>query len=687
MPAGREFFSAIVKFLETPIDESLIVWWSYLQKTDFWSRWLTIYKAAKIKTRTSKIVFSQSSKNKFVPIKIKVKASVSADRLVRAQFWATLLWARFLSVFRWSLTASLRQRRFARKIKAQEKLLFKIKKQQLKKKLKARRALSTEIKFERDNFKSSVRAAFSIVFTVALVYTSYFTYQIVFHDLPDISLLATAPQRATTKIFDRHHRLLFTIFEDENRTPVPLSAISPYLINATIAIEDQNFWTHPGFDIQAIIRAFMVNHEQGEIRQGASTITQQLVKLRLLTPEQSFVRKAREVVLAVLAERNFTKEQILEMYLNEVNYGGVIHGIEQAAISYFGKNARNLTLAEAAFLAAIPASPSNLSPFVTGSMYEAQARQREVLRRMAEEGFITQEQAAAAAAEELAILPGVTNIEAPHFVMYVRDLLIAQYGEAVVNRGGLEVVTTLDLAIQNQMQEIVTNEVNSLERMRISNGAAMMTNPQTGEILAMVGSVNYFDVQNDGKVNVTLSLRQPGSAIKSLTYALALERGFTPADVVNDAPVVFQAPGARPYAPRNYDGRFRGRVTLREALASSYNIPAVLLLNELGVHDLIDLGESMGITTWTERERFGLSLTLGGGEVRMIDLAQMYGAFANGGYNVDTNPILSVRDSQGNLIYRNNCAIYGIGCERDRVISAQTAHQITSMLFDNNARA
>jgi len=528
----------------------------------------------------------------------------------------------------------------------------------------------------------------SFALSVTILLGSWWMYENVFVGLPDIQQLEFGKQNMTTKILDRNNHLLFEIYEDENRTPIALADVSPDLIHATIAIEDRTFYEHKGFDLKAIVRAFIANQESGTISQGASTITQQLVKQRLLTPEKTFIRKLREVVLAVLVEENYSKEQILEMYLNQVNYGGPVYGIEQAAVTFFGKNARDLTLAESAFLAGLPQAPSRYSPYAN-DLEGSYRRRSEVLRRMEEDGYITSEQRVEADAEELVFNTSKVKIEAPHFVMYVRSLLADLYGEDMVNTGGLVVRTTLDLEMQNTVQQIVTDEVDGLANMRVSNGAAMVVRPNTGEILAMVGSRDYFDFENDGQVNVTTRLRQPGSSIKPVTYATAMEyNGFTPATLILDQPVTYRSEWGQAYSPKNYDGRYHGNVTLRQSLGCSYNIPAVKLLNEIGIDAMIDQAELMGITTWEDRDRFGLSLTLGGGEVRMIDMMSVYGTFANGGVTVAEDPFLEILDYKGRTIYQNNCALRG-ECEskQHRSLSAQTSYQIASILSDNNARA
>ncbi len=526
--------------------------------------------------------------------------------------------------------------------------------------------------------------ASSLLFTILFLAFAYLVYDVGIKDLPQATDLSSKAQNVTTRILDRNGKLLFRIYEDENRTLIPLAEVSTYLRDATVAIEDQNFYKHHGFSLRGIFRAAWKNFSNQTV-QGGSTITQQLVKNRLLNNEKTYRRKLRELLLSLLVERIYTKEQILEMYLNTVAYGGSTYGIEETSWRYFNKSASDLSLAEAALIAGLPQAPSTYTPF--GANPElAYARQAEVLRRMVEDGYISQLQADQAKQEKLIFNQDRIDIQAPHFVMYVRKILAERYGEDVLAKGGLEVRTTLDLDLQNLAQEIVSTEIAKLANFKITNGAALVTNPKTGEILAMVGGANYFDFAHDGQVNVTTRPRQPGSSIKPLTYALALERGKTTASVIDDSPVVYQIAGSKPYAPVNYDGRFRGSVTLREALASSYNIPAVKLLAELGVNDLIDQGEAMGITTWQDRRRFGLSLTLGGGEVLMTDMAKLYSTFANLGYPVGVNPFLEVTNYKGEVLYRNHCALDQTNCYEEPALSPKTAYLITDILADNRAR-
>ena len=508
-----------------------------------------------------------------------------------------------------------------------------------------------------------------------------------FEDLPTPKDLIARQPKLTTHILDRNGKELYKIYKEENRSLASIRQLPKYVIDATVAIEDKDFWNHAGFSVTGIVRAAYHNWlaagsrqpAAGSQFQGGSTITQQLIKNTLLSPEKTWRRKIRELILSVWTERTFSKEQILEMYLNEVSYGGTAYGIQEAAQQYLGKDARELTLAEAALLAGLPAAPTVYSPL--GANPEmAKQRQTEVLRRMVEDKYISAEQAEKAKTEQLAYVDGKTDIKAPHFVMYVRDLLVKEFGEEMVNHGGLKVTTTLDLAIQEMAQEIVTNEVGGLTRLRVGNGAALVTGPGSGDILAMVGSKNYFDFAHDGQVNVTLRPRQPGSSIKPVMYSAALQRGFTPASVILDAPISYNIPGSPPYSPVNYDGRFHGPVPLRIALASSYNVPAVKVLSTIGVNTMIDQGEKMGIKTWGDRSRFGLSLTLGGGEITMADMAEAYGTLANYGVHVGLDPILKVEDSRGNILREKHKI-------SERALPSGVAYQLTNILSDPAARA
>lgn len=516
-----------------------------------------------------------------------------------------------------------------------------------------------------------------ICITVLFVFLPYNAYEWL-KALPNPHLLTRRDLEVTTKIFDRHGTLLYEIYTDQNRTPLPLTQIPKQLQEATISIEDKNFYYHPGFSVSGIARAARETLFNNQV-QGGSTITQQLIKSALLTPEVSVTRKIKEILLAFWAERIYSKDQILEMYLNQVPYGGTAWGVEAAAQTYFGKSVADLNLAESAILAGLPAAPSEYSPF--GAHPEkAFERQQEVLRRMTEDHYITQQQEQDTLATPIKFAQQTTAIRAPHFVMYVKDILEKEYGPRLVEQGGLRITTSLDLSIQEKTENIVRTQVDALASLRVGNGAALVTNPKTGEILAMVGSKDYFDIARDGNVNVTTALRQPGSSIKVVNYAAALEDGFTPATILDDSPVVYQYPGGPSYAPVNYDGKFHGLVPLRYALANSYNVPAVKTLAKIGVPAMVAKGQAMGIESWADPSRFGLSLTLGGGDVTMLDMARVFGTLANSGKKVDLMPILEVTDYAGNVLEKHTQQT-GV-----QAVKPEIAWILSNILSDNIAR-
>lgn len=519
------------------------------------------------------------------------------------------------------------------------------------------------------SFKVGLLTIFGMIFLVW-----FFT-----KDLPSPRQLENRQLPQTTKIYDRNGKLLYNIYLEQNRTVVPLADIPDYLKKATIAIEDKGFYRHRGFDIYGIARATRKTVLEGNL-QGGSTITQQLVKSVFLSPERTLTRKIKELYLAFRVEMVFSKDKILEMYLNQVPFGGTAWGVAAASEQYFGKNVKDLTLAESAFLAGLPAAPTYYSPFGQ-DLKRAKDRQRQVLRRMTEEGYISREEADKAAGEELQFQSPAIDIKAPHFVMYVREYLAQKYGESVAAQGGLKVTTTLDLELQETAQKIVAEEVVKLKQFNASNGAALVTKPKTGEILAMVGSRDFFDTSIDGNVNVTIALRQPGSAIKPVNYATALERRLiTPATIIIDVPTTF-AGGPVPYRPVNYDRRFHGPVAARYALGNSYNIPAVKVLAINGVAEMIKQARKMGISTFVDESRYGFSLTLGGGEVRMTEMAAAFGVFANEGELAQLVPILKIEDSRGKVLEEFKPK------KGEKVLSAQTAFLISSILSDNSARS
>ncbi len=538
-----------------------------------------------------------------------------------------------------------------------------------------------------------------LIFFLAFCFILWF---FVVKDLPQPKDLVNRNIEVSTKIYDRNGILLYKIYKNKNRSLVPLSKIPEHVRLATLAAEDAEFYEHPGFSIRGILRAFIRNATRGELS-GGSTITQQLVKNALLSPEKTLGRKIKEMVLAVEVEFTYSKDQIFEMYLNEVSYGGTAYGIQEATQLYFGKDVSALTLSEAALLAGLPKSPTKYSPFGTNPDL-AKERQKEVLHLMVVNKFIKKEESEKVLQEPLIFAPNKINIKAPHFVMYVRQQLVEKYGEEVVEKGGLDVVTALDYSIQQMAEGVVKEEIEKLGRLNVGNGGALVLDPKTGEILAMVGSKDYFDQKNDGNVNVTAALRQPGSSIKIVNYAYALSHGYSPSSILDDSPVNFATPGLPPYSPRNYDGNYRGKITLRSALAESRNIPAVKVLASYGVSKMIEQGKKMGITSWNDPSRYGLSLTLGGGGVRLIDLAKVFATIANYGKRPDLISVLRVTNYKGKVLEDNNCAneisnrstealtVHAAeaaidSCAKEQVVDPRVAFQIIDILKDNNARA
>jgi len=515
-------------------------------------------------------------------------------------------------------------------------------------------------------------------------------YLSIFKDLPSPNKLGSYNIPLATKIYDKNGTLLFDIFTDQNRSLVPLSEIPTYVREATISIEDKDFYKHQGVNpIGGMLRAIFATIS-GKQLQGGSTITQQLVKSALLTPQRTITRKIKEIILAYWVEFIYPKDKILEMYLNQVPYGGTAWGIGTAAEKYFGKTVKELTLAEAALLAGLPQAPTFYSPFGNNPTLAIQ-RQHEVLRRMTEDGYITSAQAEEAKQTEL-VFKKPTNIKAPHFVMYVKEQLVLTYGERLVERGGLKVTTTLDLPLQEFVQDTVASEVAKLASTHVTNGAALVTNPATGEILSMVGSVDYFATPSGG-FNVTTALRQPGSSIKPINYAIGIERKLvTPGTMFLDVPTCFGVVNQPTYCPRNYDGKFHGPVQLRFALGNSYNIPAVKMLAINTVSDMVASASAFGLTTITNPANYGLSLTLGGGEVRMVDMGKAFGVFANGGIRRDLVSIRKVVDRTGKVLEEytdpnlDKEVPSQLLLKGERVLSPETTFLISHILLDNNAR-
>lgn len=495
-------------------------------------------------------------------------------------------------------------------------------------------------------------------------------------ELPNPELLITKDIPTPSKILDRDGRLLFEIFIDKRYEPVKLNLIPDHVVNATIGVEDDQFYSHHGFDLQGMMRATRAIVLDDEL-QGGSTITQQLVKNVLLTPERTISRKVKELILSIAVDAKYSKDQILEMYLNNISYGGTAWGIQSASQKFFAKNVWELDLAEASLLAGLPSSPTTYSP-LAGDTTLAKDRQEYVLERMYQLGYITRQEADQAYSQQLEFAPQTEYIRAPHFVAYVRDELEKTYGKRLVELGGLTIKTTLDLDLQDKVQTIVTDEVAANAGLLISNGAAVVLDAHDRGILAYVGSVDYFK-EGWGAYDVASAYRQPGSSIKPLTYALALENGYTPATPINDKPITYKFPGQKPYTPKNYDGQYHGNVTLRAALANSYNIPAVKLAHSLGPDNIVQKGKEFGLSNWEVDGSYGLSVTLGGKEVRLLDHANFFASLARGGSYKDSTPFISIKDRNGFEMYDSNKP------ER-QVLSKETAYLVWHILSDNNAR-
>ena len=488
-----------------------------------------------------------------------------------------------------------------------------------------------------------------------------------------------------TKILDRDGHNLYEVFEEQKRLPIEMDQIPEALKLATIAVEDKDFYKHQGFDVRGILRGIVKLFTTGHA-QGGSTLTQQLVKNVLLTPERSITRKLKEFVLAVQIERKFSKDEILQMYLNESPYGGTAWGVQAGAETYFGKSASELNLTESIILSGLPQRPSYYSPF-TGTRDAYIGRAEHVANRMYEDGYITAQEYEEVKTNigQIKFATPDTGLNAPHFVAYVEKILSDRYGEATVEGGGLTVTTTLDLELQKQTQSIVTEEIRNVETLNITNGAAVVLDVNTGEILAMIGSKNYADPDYNGKFNVTTALRQPGSAIKPVTYVTAFKKGYTASTLIIDVPTEFPGGvGHPPYKPLNYDGKYRGPIQLRYALGNSINIPAVKMLSLVGIQDVLQTGYDMGLSTLEPTKenmnRLGLSMTLGGGEVSLLELADAYSAFANTGFKVEPIAILKVQDRYGNVLEEYQPS------KGKRILTAEQTWLINDILSDNDAR-
>lgn len=512
-------------------------------------------------------------------------------------------------------------------------------------------------------------------------------------NIPDLSSFEQRLVLQSTKIYDRTGEIvLYDLNQDVKRTVVPYDKISHHIKNATVAIEDDTFFSHMGVRPLSILRAVIHNFTGGDLKgQGGSTITQQVIKNALLSREKSYIRKIKEAILALRLEQILSKEEILGHYLNESPYGGTIYGVEEASRAFFGKSASEVSLAEASYLAAIPQAPTYFSPH--GNNREAlEARKNRVLDQMLKLEFINQEEYETAKAEEVEFLSDPnTGIRAPHFVMYIREQLADRYGEEELATKGLKVITTLDYKLQAEAEKIVNEYALQNEgKFNASNASLIAMDPKNGDLLVMVGSRDYFDENIDGNFNIALAFRQPGSSIKPFIYAKAFEKGYTPKTTLFDVQTQFSTSCAADnftstdgcYSPQNYDNAFRGPVSMRNALAQSLNIPAVKTLYLAGIPDAIKLARDAGLSNLTDWRRYGLTFVLGGGEVRLLDMVGAYSVLANEGEKVETRSILRVEDINGNVLEDNEKT----EPVKQRVLDRNAALQISDILSDNVAR-
>lgn len=510
-------------------------------------------------------------------------------------------------------------------------------------------------------------------------------------DIPDLSSFDERRILQSTKIYDRTGEvMLYDLHQDVRRTIIPFEEMPRHIKSATVAIEDDQFYNHFGIDIMAIFRAAISNILNGGLLsgQGGSTITQQVIKNSVLQREKTLTRKVKEAILSIKIERILTKDEILEVYLNESPYGGTIYGIEEASRAFFDKSARDLTLSESAYLAAIPQAPTYLSPY--GNNRDAlETRHDLVLERMRINGFITIEEYEAAQAENVEFqTQQVSAIRAPHFVMYIREQLAEKYGEEALAEKGLRVITTLDWKLQEAAEDILAEKVAiNKDKFKASNGGLVATDPKTGDVLVMVGSKDYFADDIDGNYNIAFANRQPGSSIKPFVYAAALNKGYLPSTILFDVRTQF-SPLCDPweyssespcYSPNNYNNKFIGPISMRNALAQSLNIPAVKTLYLAGIKDTLKFTADMGLTTLNDPERYGLTLVLGGGEVKLIDMTLAYGVFANRGVRAEPRTILRIEDTDGNVIEESEV-------KSQRVLDENVADMITDILSDDIAR-
>lgn len=540
-----------------------------------------------------------------------------------------------------------------------------------------------------------IKSGILLIASFVLIFIGLFSLWLATLKIPDLSSFQNRKVVESTKIYDRSGEvLLYDTGSKTKSTSVPLTQISPYIQKGTIAIEDANFYNNVGVEPTSIIRAVIANFLSAGYSQGASTITQQVIKNSLLTTDKTFTRKIKEAILAIKLTRTMSKDQILEVYLNESPYGGTIYGVEQASQTFFGKPAKEVSLAQAAYIAAIPKAPTYYSPY--GTHREAlDTRQKAVLQKMLSLGMITKDDYKKAVDEKVQFLAkNSENIRAPHFVMYVRDYLVQKYGEDAVTSGGLRVKTTLDYGMQQKAEDVIEKFAPTIAETYNANNAGMIAiDPKSGDILTMVGSKDYFSRTIEGNFNVTLAKRQPGSTFKPFVYATMFKKGYTPETVLYDYPMEFSQycnPDGTPknssddpqkvcYSPQEFDKIYTGPMTIRQALAQSRNIPAVQGLYLAGMRDSLQTAEDLGITTLNDPNRYGLTLVLGGGEVSPLEITSAYGVFANDGIRNPTRSVLEVRDSKGNVLEQSSLTPF-------KALEPDIARQITSILSDNSVR-
>ena len=525
-----------------------------------------------------------------------------------------------------------------------------------------------------------------VVFALLIVWIS--TIQ-----LPDFNNFENRYVANSTKIYDRTGKIvLYNIHDNIKRTEIPLSEMSTYIRQATISIEDSHFYEHHGIRPLSIVRATIANFQSRAFSQGGSTITQQVVKNSLLSREKTITRKLKEVILSLKLDNEVPKDTILQIYLNESPYGGTIYGVEEASLTYFNKHAKDVSLTEAAYLAALPQSPTYYSPYGKHTNV-LEKRKNLVLQRMFELGYITNDQKNTSQKETVAFEKDLSNSgKALHFVMYIREYLEQKYGDDVVQNGGLKIITTIDYDLQKKLEDVVKEgALENEKKYKAKNAALVAIDPKNGQIISMVGSRDFFDTEIPGQYNVTTALRQPGSSIKPIVYAAAFALGYTPETVLFDVPTQFSSlcdAYGKPksgtddsicYMPEDYDGKWRGPISLRNALAQSLNIPAVKLLYLTGLKNAVTLAQAMGLSTITDPARYGLSLVLGGGEITLLELTNAYGVFANNGVYHKPAGILEIRDNEDTILEK-------FSLQETEVLSENITSLISSVLSDQKAK-